>query len=192
MDAETSAWGGEEMTKPKKTMNSSLKSLIVLLSICLVVAVLMAAIYALTAPKIEAANAAAEKEALRSVLPTATKFEKIEGGHHESISSLYRDLGGSGYVAILLAKGYDSANPMKVAVGFDAEGKILAVKIISANGETSGIGTKVTNEEFLTQFVGEDETLTGVDTISGATISSSAVKNAVREACLAVAKETAS
>ncbi|MBO5939063.1 MAG: FMN-binding protein [Clostridia bacterium] len=176
----------------KKKMNSSLQSLIVLLSICLVVAVLLAAINLLTAPKIEAANQAAEKEALRSVLDTATEFEKIEGDCPETVTAFYRDLGGSGYVAILAAKGYDSANPMKIAVGFDADGKILAVKVISASGETSGIGTKVTGEDFLAQFIGQDESLDGVDTISGATISSSAFREAVRDASAVVAKEVAS
>lgn len=176
----------------KKKMNSSLKSLIVLLSICLVVAVLMASINALTAPKIEEANQAAEKAALRSVLETATKFEKLEGEYPETVTALYADLGGSGYVAILEAKGYDSSNPMKIAVGFDADGTILAVNVISASGETSGIGTKVTGEEFLAQFVGKDEGLDGVDAISGATISSSAFLNAVRDASSVVAKEVAS
>ncbi len=182
MDEKASARRCEEMMKTKKSMNSSLKSLIVLLSICLVVAVLMAAIHSLTAPKIEEANMAAEREALRSVLETATLFEKIEGDYPETVTALYMDMGGSGYVAILEAKGYDSSNPMKIAVGFDADGNILAVKVISANGETSGIGTKVTGEGFLSQFVGKDESLDGVDTISGATISSSALINAVRDA----------
>ena len=180
------------MTKTKKPMNSSLKSLIVLLSICIVVAVLMAAIHSLTAPKIEAANKAAEEEALRAVLSEATEFEPIEGEYPETVDALYRDLGGSGYVAVLSAKGYDSATPMKIAVGFDADGAILAVEVISANGETSGIGTKVTGEDFLAQFVGKDKALDGVDTISGATISSSAFREAVRDAAEAVAEEVAS
>ncbi len=180
------------MTKTKKKMNVSLKSLIVLLSICLVVAVLMAAINAVTAPKIEEANQKAEQDALSAVLPNATEFEKIEGDYPETVTALYRDKGGAGYAAMLSAKGYDSANPMTVAVGFDAEGKILSVKVVSANGETSGIGTKVTGESFLAQFVGKDASLDGVDTISGATISSSAFLNAVRDASDAVAKEVAS
>ncbi len=180
------------MTKTKKKMNDSLKSLIVLLSICLVVAVLMAAIHALTAPKIDEANARAEQEALSAVLSGATEFEKLEGEYSETVTALYRDKGGAGYAAMLSAKGYDSANPMTIAVGFDAEGRILAVKVVSANGETSGIGTKVTGEGFLSQFVGKNVTLDGVDTISGATISSSAFRNAVRDAAEAVAKEVAS
>ena len=176
----------------KKKCNVSLKSLIVLLSICVIVAVLMAAIHALTAPKIEEANARAEQEALSAVLPEATEFEKLEGDYPETVTALYRDKGGAGYAAMLSAKGYDSSNPMTIAVGFDAEGKILAVQVVSANGETSGIGTKVTGEGFLSQFVGKSSSLDGVDTISGATISSSAFMNAVRDASEAVAKEVAS
>ena len=179
------------MTEAKK-MNSSLKSLVVLLSICLIVAVLMAAIHALTAPKIEAANKAAEEEALRAVLSEASEFKKLEGEYPESVTALYEGVGGVGYVAMLEAKGYDSSNPIKIAVGFDANGAILAVKVISATGETSGIGTKVTGEDFLAQFIGKDSSLDGVDTISGATISSSAFRNAVRDASAAVAKEVAS
>lgn len=176
----------------KKKMNLSLKSLIVLLSICLVVAVLMAAINALTAPKIDEANAKAEQEALSAVLPEATEFEKLEGEYPATVTALYRDKGGAGYAAMLSAEGYDSSKPMTIAVGFDAEGKILAVEVVSVSGETSGIGTKVEGENFLSQFVGKDRTLDGVDTISGATISSSAFKNAVRDASEAVAKEVAS
>lgn len=180
------------MTKTKKKMNLSLKSLIVLLAICLVVGVLMAAINAITAPKIEEANKKAEQEALFAVLSGATEFEKIEGELPETVTALYRDKGGAGYAATLSAEGYDSATPMAIAVGFAPDGSILAVRVISANGETSGIGTKVTGEDFLAQFVGKDASLEGVDTISGATISSSAFFDAVRDASEAVAKEVAS
>ena len=166
--------------------NSSLKSVIVIVCICLVIAVAMAAINLVTAPKIEEANEQAEKEALRIVLENAVDFEKIEGEYPESVTAVYRDTGNGGYVAMLTAKGYDSSNPMKIAVGFDADGKILKCHVISCNGETSGIGTKVANPDFLDTFVGADASLSGVDTISGATISSSALVRAVREAFDAV------
>ena len=169
-----------------------MKSMIVLLSICLLIALLMAPIYLLTQPKIEAAEQKAEEEALRAVLTEATEFEALEGEYPEEITALYEDVGGAGYAALLEVKGYDSATPMKIAVGFDAEGKILAVKIISANGETPGIGAKVKKEDFLSQFVAKDATLSGVDTIGGATISSRAVKDAVQAAATAVAEEVAS
>ena len=111
----------------------------------------------------------------------------MEGTFGESVTALYRDTAGNGYVAMLSAKGYDSSNPMKIAVGFDANGRVLRCHVISCTGETSGIGTKVANEDFLASFEGADAALSEVDAISGATISSSAFIEAVREGAGAVA-----
>ena len=172
--------------KKTKKMNVALKSFAVLFSICFIVAVALAAVNALTAPKIEKADRAAEHAALRAVLPTATKFEEVAGDYPDTVEVLYRDMNGKGYAVILSAKGYDSAKPMKVAVGFDADGNILALHVISCQGETSGIGTKVTGESFLGQFIGKSAPLSGVDAISGATISSSAMIGAVEDACATV------
>ena len=49
--------------------NTSLKSIIVLVAICLFIAVAMAAVNMVTAPKIAAANEQKEQEALAAVLP---------------------------------------------------------------------------------------------------------------------------
>lgn len=166
--------------------NTSIKSIVVIVCICLVIAVAMAAINLVTAPKIEEANQKAEKEALRIVLSDAIDFEKVEGEYAETVTAVYRDTGNLGYVVMLSTKGYDSSNPMKIAVGFDSNGTILKCHVVSCNGETSGIGTKVANEDFLNTFVGTDSSLYGVDTISGATISSSAMIEAVSDAFDAV------
>ncbi|MBE6547112.1 MAG: FMN-binding protein [Ruminococcaceae bacterium] len=170
----------------KKKMNASLKSLIVLLSICLVIAVAMAAINMVTAPKIAEAEKQAEQEALRWVLSDAVEFEAVDGTYAESVDAVYRDTAGNGYAVMLSAKGYDSSNPMRIAAGFDADGRLLGCAVVSASGETSGIGTKVTEEDFIGQFGGGRSDLDGVDTISGATISSTAFLNAVQDAFDAV------
>jgi len=170
----------------KKKMNDSIKSFIVLFTICLVIAVAMAAINMVTAPKIDEAAKEAEQAALRYVLSDATEFVKVEGDFAESVTAVYRDEGGHGYAVMLAAKGYDSSNPMKIAVGFDSDGKLIACHVISASGETTGIGTKVTEESFLGQFGGGLSDLNGVDAISGATISSSAFIDAVNDAFDAV------
>ncbi len=170
----------------EKKMNTSVKSLIVLLAICLVIAVAMAAINLVTAPKIAEAEKQAEQEALREVLADAVEFEAIAGEYAESVDAVYRDTAGSGYAVMLSAKGYDSSNPMRIAAGFDTDGRLLRCAVVSASGETSGIGTKVTEEGFLAQFGGGRSDLSGVDTISGATISSSAFLEAVEDAFEAV------
>jgi len=58
---------------------------------------------------------------------------------------------------------------------------VKSVKIVSLS-DTSGIGTKVQEESFLTQFVDKSSVIGEVDTISGATKSSKPVINAVNTA----------
>ena len=170
----------------KKKMNTSIKSLIVLLAICLVIAVAMAAINLITAPKIAEAEKQAEQQALREVLADAVEFEAIAGEYAESVDAVYRDTAGAGYAVMLSAKGYDSSNPIRIAAGFDVDGNLLRCSVVSSSGETTGIGTKVTEESFLSQFGGGRSDLNGVDTISGATISSTAFLSAVEDAFAAV------
>ncbi len=171
--------------------NDSLKSLVVIVTICLVIAVAMAAINSVTAPKIEEANQKAEQEALQTVLSGSTEFVQVEGSYADSVTAIYRDAGGKGYAVMVLAKGYDSSNPMKIAIGFDTDGNIIKCHVVSCSGETTGIGTKVAEQSFLDRFAGKNGTLEGVDAISGATISSSAFIAAVEDAmdAVKVAKE---
>ena len=161
----------------------TLKSVVVLTAICLVIAIAMSATNLLTAPIIKEAQEKAEKEALFIVLPTGHDFEKLElDGLSENVSAIYRDVDGSGYAIMLSVAGYDASKPMSIAVGISNEGRISSCYVVSCSGETSGIGTKIAGEDFLYSFVGVDETLLGVDAISGATISSSAFIEAVRDA----------
>lgn len=174
----------------------SLKSIIVITVICLVIAALMAAINVVTAPMIAEANAKAEKEALFLVIDGAQDFSQVEVGEGalpESVTAVYRESSDKGYAVMLNAKGYDSSNPMVIAVGIDNEGKITKCHVVSCSGETSGIGTKVSSEGFLNLFAGKDKELEGVDAISGATISSKAFIGAVKDALCAYeyAKEVA-
>ena len=181
------------MAKMKK---DSLKSIIVITVICLVIAALMAGINMVTAPMIAEANAKAEKEALFLVVDGAHDFLEVEaeeGALPESVTAVYRETTKKGYAVMLKAKGYDSSNPMVIAVGIDNDGKITKCHVVSCSGETSGIGTKVSSDGFLSLFAGKDLSLEGVDAISGATISSSAFINAVEDAFTAYeyAKEAA-
>ena len=172
------------MSKTKK--NDSVKSIVVLLSICLLVAVLLASVNMLTKDIIKNADEQKQNEALRSVVEGAEEFLDVTPEDcDESIVAVYKETEGRGYAVLLSIKGYDSSNPMSVAVGFDNEGKITKCHVISCSGETSGIGTKVSDSTFLSKFDGKSD-VADVDTISGATISSSAFIDAVDEALRAV------
>ena len=163
--------------------NDILKSIIVLVSICLVIAAAMAGVNMLTKDRIAAVQAEKEAKALEAVLPENAGFEKLSdiADLPETVKAVYRDLDGEGIAMLLAAKGYDSSNPISIAVGFDKDGNITKCHVISCTGETSGIGTKVKGESFLSQFDGKGD-MDGVDTISGATISSSAFLSAVEDA----------
>lgn len=163
--------------------NDALKSIIVLVSICIVIGAAMAGINMLTADKIAAVQAEKEAEALEIVLPENEGFEKLEDipSLPESVSAVYRDNDGEGIAMLLSAEGYDSSKPISIAVGFNNDGSISKCHIISCTGETSGIGTKIKGEGFLSSFDGKNDA-EGVDTISGATISSSAFVEAVEDA----------
>ena len=164
--------------------NSAAKSIIVLVAICAFIAAAMAGVNMLTSDRILENQIKKEQIALDEVLEDNGGFEKIENidALPESVVAIYRDLDGEGIAMILSAKGYDASNPISIAVGFDNDGNITRCYVISATGETKGIGSKVSDSSFLAQFGGKNDT-NGVDTISGATISSSAFVDAIADAC---------
>jgi len=160
------------------------KPFLVLVVICLVVAALLAWVNGLTAPVI-ADNAAKEAEANRmAVLPTATGFSEVDASAYaeSGVTGIYADEGGAGYV--ITAEAYGYKGNVIVTVGFDAEGNVLDV-IANVSTETVGIGTKAADPAYLGQFKGLSGSAGDVDTISGATYSTGAVRTAVNAAMAA-------
>ena len=96
-----------------------------------------------------------------------------------------------GYIFITSEKGYGGEVSVMTAIGTD--GKIVNVAILDASGETPGLGQNLTKENFYSQFSGKsgatevvkngaDSAKNEVNAVTGATISSRAVKNAVNKA----------
>ena len=102
------------------------------------------------------------------------------------VTEIYTADNGVGTIITSSDKGYSST--VVVMVAFDPDGTIKQVKIQS-QGETAGVGTKIENESFWSQYTGlPAETITldqQVDRITGASISSSAVNDAVNFAIAA-------
>ena len=161
----------------------ALKSIIVLVAICIAIGAAMAGVNMLTKDTIAEVQAEKEARALNEVVAENNGFEKltVSGEIPESVVAVYRDKDGEGFAILLAAKGYDSSNPISIAVGIKNDGTIEKCSVISCTGETSGIGTKVSTEGFLSQFDGKSD-IEDVDTISGATISSTAFRSAVDDA----------
>ena len=174
------------MSEKKNCFKEFILPIIVLVLICAVIGGAMAAINLITAPKIAADHKLKEETALSAVVPNNQGFTQISiDDLPESIIGVYTDNGSAAMAVMLSVKGYDSSNPMSVAVGFDENGEIIKCSVISCNGETKGIGSKIADEEFLSRFYGKTD-VSSVDTISGATISSRAFKDALEDACKVV------
>ena len=158
----------------------TLTPIIVLVSICVIVAALLGAVNMLTAPKVEEMEEEKLREALTVVLPGASNFEEIELGekYPEQIKSAYKS--DKGLVFETYVKGKDF---MTVMCGVDNEGKIVKIEILSEN-ETPGYKEKVFDK-----VLGEEGVYNGksskdikAELVSGATLTSNGVYSAVKTA----------
>jgi len=165
---------GEQANKGESMM----RSIGVLTIICIACAVLLGAGYVLTKGKIENAVEDELKQKLEVVF-AADSFQEEDGRY-----VAYVDGEMVGYVMQSSAQGYSSV--IQVLVGIDNNGKITGISILDQS-ETPGLGTKIEDESFTSQFKGlisGDIALSKeggrIDSITGATISSRAVVEAVK------------
>ena len=154
----------------------------VLLLICIVASALLAYTNSVTAPIIAASEEEAARQARIAVLPEADDFEEIQvDGLPDSITQVYRSTNDVGYVFMITSDGYGGRDTLNMICGIDSEGHITDTQVLS-HEETVGLGSKITGDDFRSQFVGKDASLEGVDIISGATFSSNYYINAIRDA----------
>ena len=158
-------------------MKSQIKTVVSLTVICAVVAVLLAVTNYITAPIIKKNEAAQVSGALSVVLPSGEGFEAVDISKYElpeTITEVYSEKNG-GYVFKMLTSGYGS--DFVLMCGIDANGAVAGATCISSN-ETLGA-----EKEYGKTLVGATgETIDGVATVSGATRTTDAYKNAVRDA----------
>lgn len=159
-------------------MVKNIKSVAVLVAICGVIALLLAGTNAITAPIIEKNAAAAANEALLVVMPEGTGFEAVDLAAYElpaTVTEAYKETAGAGYVVKLVTKGYGS--DFVIMCGVDAEGTVTGAVCLSST-ETLG-----KEKEYGQNFTGKNaEGVEATDTIAGATLTSQAYKNAVKDA----------
>ena len=166
--------------KKNSTWNDLLKPVVVLTIICAVVSAALAAVNNVTAPIIAAAAAEAANAARYELLPEADGFEAIEVAV-EGVTEMYKATNDAGYVISAEGNGFGGNGSVKMMVAYDNEGTIISCKVIDCSAETPGIGDKIVKETwFLEQFLGiKGDQASGVDTISGTTISSRAAISAM-------------
>lgn len=165
----------------KKSFNEIIKPVIVLVCICLVVTALLAYINSVTSPIIAKAEEEKTQQAMSEVLCEADGFEKLEIENlPDRVTEVYTATNGVGYIFMLTTKGY--GGDMKLICGMNAEGVIEQCKTLS-HAETSGLGSKTAEDPYRNQYCKKSaDTLSEVDAITGATISSNAYKNAIEDA----------
>lgn len=105
---------------------------------------------------------------LSKFYPNAT-FKEVTGGIQ---------CGDDGNVVFATEKGY--GGDLTIAVLFDGSDKVIGV-VVDKSSETEGVGSKIAEEAFTSQFVGKTSA-DSIDNIAGATISSEAFKKAFNTA----------
>ena len=187
-------------------MDKIIKNTLILTVITVVSGLLLGLVYVITKEPIATAQENTRQEAFRSVLPDAASFEEYEGYDAGKAGELLRengydpdeisgavtgkDAGGEtvGYVVNVIShEGY--AGDIEISVGIAADGTVTGIEMLSIS-ETAGLGMKAAEADFKDQFKDKkvekfSYTKSGesgddmIDAISGATITTNAVTNAV-------------
>ena len=174
--------------KKESTPRYVLRLTLTLFLITALVAACLAAVNAVTAPRIQAAKEEKEAAAIEAVLPGGG--EEIK--EYEDPTGLVRKVysSGSGYAIQVEPNGFNG--PVTLMVGVSREGTVLGLSVVSQT-ETAGLGAVCgaatsAGQNFRGQFTGLSGTLAvrkdggTVDAITGATITSRAVTEGVNAA----------
>ena len=123
--------------------------------ICIVCSAVLAGVYAVTAEPIAAAEKAKNENAIKEVLPpSAVVIEKEETVLFEGVTYTYNrafDAEGNTVGCAINVAPSGFGGPIKMKVGFNAEGVVWNVKVLS-HAETPGLGAKCTEPAFADQF----------------------------------------
>lgn len=158
-------------------MKDSIKSIVVLLVICLVASAVLAAVNSFTSPLIEKSENEKVRKSLLVVMPEGKNFKELDSLPEvvaETVKQIYTEDGG-GYVMKLVTTGYSAG--LTIMCGINSDGKITGATCVSS-GET--LGNEKTYGEL---FLGADKTdIDGIDSVSGATKTTSNYKKALKDA----------
>ena len=187
-----------------------MKDAFVLCGITLVAGALLGGVYEMTKAPIDAANLAAKEAAYRTVFPDAASFDA--GDLADKIPAANEEIAGLGYGKVMVdeavaasdasgaAAGYvvtatsndGFGGAITVSVGIQSDGTVNGIEFLTL-AETAGFGMNADKPEWQGQFAGKKAEVFSVtkdgatsddqiNAISGATITSRAVTNAVNAA----------
>ncbi len=159
-------------------MIKNIKNIGVFVGICTVITLMLAITNYITAPIIAENQSSAADAALFEVMPNGEDFDEVDISKYtlpSTVTEAYKETSGKGYVVKLVTSGYGP--DMVIMVGVTTDGKVTGAVCISSN-ETLG-----KEKEYGKQFANKDDKgVDAVDTIANATLTTTAYKNAVKEA----------
>ena len=202
----------EPKKKDKMDVKGIVAAIVAICVITVIMGAALGGVYSVTKDPIEKAQEQAKNDAYAAVLPQATRVMSVEedGSVIEKINPLLSSLGFENVTIDDICVGGDDANntlvgyvvlvtssegyggDIQIAVGMDTDYKITGLSFLTLN-ETAGLGMEADTDAFKQQFIGKSVdqftyTKTGstqdseIDALSGATITTSAVTNAVNAA----------
>lgn len=160
-----------------KNFKLIIKPALILAAICLTLTAILALTNNITSPLIAQKNKQTENAALKEVI-NADDFTEVK--NEDNMVSFKAQKQGKtvGYCYKVTVNGY--GGEVTAIIGI-ADKKITSVVMTDVSNETPGLGQTVTKDSFLSQFKNK-QNLNDVSTITGATITSTAVKSAVNKA----------
>lgn len=167
-------------------MRDILKPAFSLVIICAVITFFVALTYNVTKDEIRHQELEKLDTAMSEVLPEGKNFEEITNEFDEiygdiKVDGVYESA--NGMVFSTLTPGY--GGDVTVIIGINNDGHIKGIRL-GSNNETPSLGKQAEEPFFTSRFKGMDTNSSieaEVDSISGVTITSTAVKKAVQSAC---------
>ena len=157
---------------------------VILALICALVGCAVALTWSVAGPEIDRQAAETADNARRELFPEAESFEAQTVPADRGIDACYAALRGGellGYTAQVTVSG--SQGMIEVIAGVDSAGRVTGIKVGGSGfSETPGLGAKTRDAAFTGQYAGKGFPVRlneDVDQITGATISSAAVTDAV-------------
>ena len=178
----------------------ALRMIVTLTVVAILAGLALARSYQYAHPLIEANKLKELKEAIFVVLPGAERYDEIQVGK----TTVYRgmDVAGSLIGYAFIASGGGFQGKLKIMIGIGSELIALTGIRVLESLETPGLGAKITEAPFESQFSGleisppvqyvknrrpdEPKAPNEIDAITGATISSKAVVHIINTAASAV------
>ncbi len=179
-----------------KKQDNIIKNAMILFVITVIAGMLLGLTYEVTKEPIIVQQEKTKNAALQAVVTNATAFNQIDAvGGYIGVNGVYEAVEGEeiiGYAFEMTAtEGYGGDISLMVGIGLDQT--ILGIDVVK-HSETPGLGAKADEAEFKSEFAGEDavdltvvkvspsDTVGDISSISGATITSRSVTNAVNVA----------